>query len=96
MEGQSRSTAGVSQLENKIQDLEDRLRSEERWTVRPSDHGLPPHLHLYKDQTEAMLSVPSSPVCEKGEELCFGVPTTSGEETQRTQHDDGRGERGAH
>ncbi|XP_056900645.1 cingulin isoform X4 [Takifugu flavidus] len=30
MEGQSRSTAGVSQLENKIQDLEDRLRSEER------------------------------------------------------------------
>lgn len=30
MEGQSRSSAGVSQLENKIQELEDRLRSEER------------------------------------------------------------------
>ncbi|XP_070691517.1 cingulin isoform X2 [Pempheris klunzingeri] len=30
MEGQSRSTAGISQLENKIQELEDRLRSEER------------------------------------------------------------------
>ncbi|XP_051261885.1 cingulin isoform X3 [Dicentrarchus labrax] len=30
MEGQSRSSAGVSQLENKIQDLEERLRSEER------------------------------------------------------------------
>ncbi|XP_068179773.1 cingulin isoform X3 [Antennarius striatus] len=30
MEGQSRSTAGVSQLENKIHDLEERLRSEER------------------------------------------------------------------
>ncbi|XP_008429923.1 cingulin [Poecilia reticulata] len=30
MEGQSRSSAGVSQLENKIQELEDRLRAEER------------------------------------------------------------------
>ncbi|XP_068614503.1 cingulin [Brachionichthys hirsutus] len=30
MEGQSRSTAGISQLENKIHDLEERLRSEER------------------------------------------------------------------
>uniref|UniRef100_A0A4W6FU39 Cingulin n=1 Tax=Lates calcarifer TaxID=8187 RepID=A0A4W6FU39_LATCA len=30
MEGQSRSSAGVSQLENKIQELEERLRSEER------------------------------------------------------------------
>nr|XP_046255805.1 cingulin isoform X3 [Scatophagus argus] len=30
MEGQSRSSAGVSQMENKIQDLEERLRSEER------------------------------------------------------------------
>ncbi|XP_070823331.1 cingulin [Chaetodon trifascialis] len=30
MEGQSRSSAGVSQLESKIQDLEERLRSEER------------------------------------------------------------------
>ncbi|KAM7420829.1 hypothetical protein PAMA_015170 [Pampus argenteus] len=30
MEGQSRSSAGVSQLESKIQELEDRLRSEER------------------------------------------------------------------
>ncbi|KAM9353658.1 cingulin [Symphorus nematophorus] len=30
MEGQSRSSAGVSQLENKIQDLEECLRSEER------------------------------------------------------------------
>ncbi|XP_042346342.1 cingulin isoform X2 [Plectropomus leopardus] len=30
MEGQSRSSAGVSQLENKIQELEDCLRSEER------------------------------------------------------------------
>ncbi|XP_038146143.1 cingulin isoform X3 [Cyprinodon tularosa] len=30
MEGQSRSSTGVSQLENKIQELEDRLRNEER------------------------------------------------------------------
>ncbi|XP_070768255.1 cingulin [Enoplosus armatus] len=30
MEGQSRSSAGVSQLENKIQELEEHLRSEER------------------------------------------------------------------
>ncbi|XP_026173508.1 cingulin isoform X2 [Mastacembelus armatus] len=30
MEGQTRSSAGVSQMENKIQDLEERLRSEER------------------------------------------------------------------
>ncbi|TKS82078.1 Cingulin [Collichthys lucidus] len=30
MEGQSRSTVGISQLENKIQDLEERLRNEER------------------------------------------------------------------
>ncbi|KAM4736411.1 cingulin isoform 2-T2 [Anableps anableps] len=30
MEGQSRSSTGVSQLENKIQELEDRLRAEER------------------------------------------------------------------
>ncbi|TMS11072.1 Cingulin [Larimichthys crocea] len=30
MEGQSRSSAGISQLENKIQDLEERLRNEER------------------------------------------------------------------
>ncbi|KAF4080397.1 hypothetical protein AMELA_G00170170 [Ameiurus melas] len=30
MEGQPRSTAGVTMLENKIQELEDRLRSEER------------------------------------------------------------------
>uniref|UniRef100_A0A8C1SI15 Cingulin n=1 Tax=Cyprinus carpio TaxID=7962 RepID=A0A8C1SI15_CYPCA len=30
MEGQSRSSTGVSQLENKIQDLEERLRAEER------------------------------------------------------------------
>uniref|UniRef100_A0A3Q2QZ87 Cingulin n=1 Tax=Fundulus heteroclitus TaxID=8078 RepID=A0A3Q2QZ87_FUNHE len=30
IEGQSRSSAGVSQLENKIQELEDRLRTEER------------------------------------------------------------------
>ncbi|KAM4581168.1 cingulin isoform 3-T3 [Odontesthes bonariensis] len=30
MEGQSRSSAGVSQLENKIQELEERLRTEER------------------------------------------------------------------
>ncbi|XP_054903883.1 cingulin isoform X2 [Poeciliopsis prolifica] len=30
MEGQSRSSAGLSQLENKIQELEDRLRAEER------------------------------------------------------------------
>lgn len=30
MEGHSRSSAGVSQMENKIQELEDRLRSEER------------------------------------------------------------------
>ncbi|XP_074540150.1 cingulin isoform X3 [Halichoeres trimaculatus] len=30
MEGQSRSSAGLSQLENKIQELEERLRSEER------------------------------------------------------------------
>ncbi|XP_034030676.1 cingulin isoform X2 [Thalassophryne amazonica] len=30
MEGQSRSSAGVSQLESKIQELEERLRSEER------------------------------------------------------------------
>lgn len=30
MEGHSRSSAGVSQLENKIQELEDRLRAEER------------------------------------------------------------------
>ncbi|XP_038567354.1 cingulin isoform X1 [Micropterus salmoides] len=30
MEGQSRSSAGVSQLENKIQELEDHLRNEER------------------------------------------------------------------
>ncbi|KAK5606741.1 hypothetical protein CRENBAI_016086 [Crenichthys baileyi] len=30
MEGQSRSSVGVSQLENKIQELEDRLRTEER------------------------------------------------------------------
>lgn len=30
VEGQTRSSAGVSQLENKVQDLEDRLRSEER------------------------------------------------------------------
>ncbi|XP_023148762.2 cingulin isoform X2 [Amphiprion ocellaris] len=30
MEGQSRSSAGVSQLENKVQELEERLRSEER------------------------------------------------------------------
>lgn len=33
MEGQSRSSAGVSQLESKIQDLEERLRSEERYGV---------------------------------------------------------------
>lgn len=31
MEGQSRSIAGVSQLESKIQDLEERLLSEERY-----------------------------------------------------------------
>lgn len=30
MEGQTRSSAGVSQLENKILELEERLRSEER------------------------------------------------------------------
>uniref|UniRef100_A0A3B5B2B0 Cingulin n=1 Tax=Stegastes partitus TaxID=144197 RepID=A0A3B5B2B0_9TELE len=30
MEGQSRSSAGVSQLENKVQELEDRLRAEDR------------------------------------------------------------------
>lgn len=31
IEGQSRSSAGVSQLENKIQELEERLRGEERY-----------------------------------------------------------------
>lgn len=31
MEGQSRSSTGVSQLESKIQDLEERLRYEERY-----------------------------------------------------------------
>lgn len=31
MEGQSRSSAGVSQLESKVQELEERLRSEERY-----------------------------------------------------------------
>lgn len=30
MEGQSRSSTGVSQLESKIQELEERLRTEER------------------------------------------------------------------
>lgn len=30
MEGQSRSSNGVSQLESKIQELEERLRTEER------------------------------------------------------------------
>lgn len=34
MEGQSRSSAGVSQLENKIQELEERLRFEERCSMR--------------------------------------------------------------
>lgn len=33
MEGQSRSSAGVSQLENKIQELEELLRSEERYSA---------------------------------------------------------------
>lgn len=33
MEGQSRSSAGISQLENKIQDLEERLRNEERYSA---------------------------------------------------------------
>lgn len=33
MEGQSRSSTGVSQLENKILELEDRLRNEERWNT---------------------------------------------------------------
>lgn len=31
MEGQSRPSAGIALLENKIQDLEERLRSEERY-----------------------------------------------------------------
>lgn len=30
MEGQTRPTAGLSLLENKVQELEERLRSEER------------------------------------------------------------------
>lgn len=37
MEGQSRSSAGVSQLESKIQDLEERLRSEERYSATVDD-----------------------------------------------------------
>ena len=31
----------------------------------------------------------SSPVYEKGEELCPGISTSSGEETQRAQYDAG-------
>lgn len=38
MEGQSRSSAGVSQLENKIQELEERLRSEERYCSSSQRH----------------------------------------------------------
>jgi len=36
MEGQSRSSAGLSQLENKIQELEERLMSEERYGATES------------------------------------------------------------
>lgn len=39
MEGQSRSTAGLSQLENKIQELEDCLRNEERYSATDRKHA---------------------------------------------------------
>ncbi len=39
MEGQTRSSAGVSQLESKIQELEDRLRNEERYNVTDEEHA---------------------------------------------------------
>ncbi len=38
MEGQSRSSAGVSQLENKIHELEEHLRSEERYSAMDRKH----------------------------------------------------------
>ena len=34
MEGQPRPTAGISLLENKIQELEERVRSEERYALK--------------------------------------------------------------
>ena len=38
MEGQSRSSAGVSQLELQVQELEERLRSEDRWAALHIPH----------------------------------------------------------
>lgn len=40
MEGQSRSSTGVSQLESKIQDLEERLRAEERYIFKKGPNEL--------------------------------------------------------
>ncbi len=39
MEGQSRSSAGVSQLESKIQDLEERLHNEERYSTSVGEYA---------------------------------------------------------
>lgn len=44
MEGQTRPSAGVTLLENKIQELEERLRSEERYVYTERDR---PKVMLY-------------------------------------------------
>lgn len=62
-------------------------------------------LPAYVMLAEAMISSPSHQPCaphdlflclQKGEELCGGDSAAAGEETERAQHDPGRGEADAH
>lgn len=52
MEGQSRTSVGVSQLESKIQELEDRLRSEERCS---ENSNYCTHVDLYSETIYLLL-----------------------------------------
>uniref|UniRef100_A0AAQ6A3A6 Cingulin n=1 Tax=Amphiprion ocellaris TaxID=80972 RepID=A0AAQ6A3A6_AMPOC len=53
MEGQSRSSAGVSQLENKVQELEERLRSEER-KLKDLNMTLDEERHTHSEQRDQL------------------------------------------
>lgn len=84
MESHSRLSTGVSQLENKIQELEERLRIEERYVTTSRETSHP--------NVSAHVTLPHF----KREELCAGFTTSFGEKTERTKYDAGRGETCAH
>lgn len=61
MEGQTRPSAGVTLLENKIQELEERLRSEERYAMI-SIMGIPMCQQHLKIEYKSKINCRSDPV----------------------------------